>query len=72
MDQYHSYKSSAKSRERCFYTRLYKHVGDEINNAQREFISGRSCALQLFGTLRRVGELLDQNVQTDESLSLTS
>ena len=36
-----------------------------INKAQHGFLHGRSCVTQLLTTLHHVGQLLDNNVQTD-------
>ena len=36
-----------------------------INDAQHGFLHGRSCVTQLLTTLHRIGQLLDNNIQTD-------
>ena len=57
--QYYSYQSSAKS----------EHNRNEIINAQHDVISNAQHGflrdLQLLGTLRKDGKLLDQKIKTD-------
>ena len=51
--------------ERCVCNRFYDHVHEMINKAQHGFLHGRLCVTQLLTTLHHVGQLLDNNVQTD-------
>ena len=55
----------SKVLERCVCYRFYDHLHEIINKAQYGFIHSRSCVLQLLTTLHHVGQLLDNNVQTD-------
>ena len=55
----------SKVLERCVCNRVYDHVHELINKAQHGFLHGRSCVTQLLTTLHHVGQLLDNNVQTD-------
>jgi hypothetical protein len=50
---------------RCVCIRFYDHVRVMINDAQHGFLHGRSCVTQLLTTLHRMGQLLDNNIQTD-------
>ena len=50
---------------RCVCIRPYDHVRVMINDAQHGFPHGRSCVTQLLTTLHRIGQLLDNNTQTD-------
>ena len=54
--------------ERCVCNRFYDHVHELINKARHGFLHGRSCVTQLLTTLHHVGQLLDNNVQTDITL----
>ena len=36
-----------------------------INDAQHGFLHGRLCVTQLLSTFHRIGQLLDNNIQTD-------
>ena len=51
--------------ERCVCYRFYDHIHENINKAQHGFLHGRSRVTQLLTTLHHVGQLLDNNVQTD-------
>ena len=55
----------SKVLERCVCYRFYDHLHEIINKAQYGFLHGRSCVTQLLTTLHHVGQLLDNNVQTD-------
>ena len=55
----------SKVLERCVCNRFYDHVRGMINDAQHGFLHGRSCVTQLLTTLHRIGQLLDDNIQTD-------
>ena len=55
----------SKVLERCVCDRFYDHVRGMINDAQHGFLNGRSCVTQLLTTLHRIGQLLDNNIQTD-------
>ena len=55
----------SKVLERCVCNRVYDHVHELINKVQHGFLHGRSCVTQLLTTLHHVGQLLDNNVQTD-------
>ena len=55
----------SKVLERCVCNRFYDHVRGMINDAQHGFLHGRSCVTQLLTTLHRIGQLLDNNIQTD-------
>ena len=55
----------SKVLERCVCIRFYDHVRVMINDAQHGFLHGRSCVTQLLTTLHRIGQLLDNNIQTD-------
>ena len=50
---------------RCVCIRFYDHVRVIINDAQHGFLHGRSCVTKLLTTLHRIGQLLDNNIQTD-------
>jgi hypothetical protein len=50
---------------RCVCIKFYDHVRVMINDAQYGFLHGRSCVTQLLTTLHRIGQLLDNNIQTD-------
>ena len=49
---------------RCVCIRFYDHVRVMTNDAQHGFLHGRSCA-PLLTTLHRIGQLLDNNIQTN-------
>ena len=51
--------------ERCVCYCFYDHLHEIINKAQYGFLHGRSCVTQLLTTLHHVGQLLDNNIQTD-------
>ena len=55
----------SKVLERCVCNPVYDHVHELINKAQHGFLHGRSCVTQLLTTLHYVGQLLNNNVQTD-------
>ena len=55
----------SKVLERCVCYCFYDHIHEIINKAQHGFLHGRSCVTQLLTTLHHVGQLLDNNVQTD-------
>ena len=55
----------SKVLERCVCNRFYDHVRGMINDAQHGFLHGRSCVTQLLTTFHRIGQLLDNNIQTD-------
>ena len=55
----------SKVLKRCVCNRFYEHVRDMISKAQHGFLNGRSCVTQLLCTLHHIGQLLDNNIQTD-------
>ena len=55
----------SKVLERCVCNRFYDHALGMISDAQHGFLHGRSCVTRPLTTLHRIGQLLDNNIQTD-------
>ena len=55
----------SKVLERCVCNRLYGHIRHMVHQNQHSFLHGRSCTTQLLSTLHDIGQLLDNNIQTD-------
>ena len=56
---------TSKVLERCVCNRLYGHIRHMVHQIQHGFLHGRSCTTQLLSTLHDIGQLLDNNIQTD-------
>ena len=54
-----------KMLERCVCRRLYDHVIKFISHTQHGFLRNRSCITRLLQVLHIIGEIMDNNTQTD-------
>ena len=55
----------SKVLERCIFNRLIKHLSSSLSSWQHGFLSGRSTVTQMLCFLHRIGQALDNSLQSE-------
>ena len=55
----------SKVLERCIFTRLINHLSSSLSSWQHGFVTGRSTVTQMLCFLHRIGQALDNSLQSE-------